>query len=46
MQDQQSVDKDGNEMVVKGRGRHDPCVLPRAGHYRKYGCSVLTWTTS
>jgi chorismate synthase len=30
MQDQQSVDKDGNEMVVKGRGRHDPCVLPRA----------------
>lgn len=30
MQDQQSVDIDGNEMVVKGRGRHDPCVLPRA----------------
>lgn len=30
MQDQQSVDKDGNEMVVKGKGRHDPCVLPRA----------------
>ncbi len=30
MKDQQSVDKDGNEVVVKGRGRHDPCVLPRA----------------
>lgn len=30
MQDQQSVDKDGNEMIVKGKGRHDPCVLPRA----------------
>ena len=30
MQDQQSVDKDGNETVVKGKGRHDPCVLPRA----------------
>ena len=30
MQDQQSVDKDGNEAIVKGRGRHDPCVLPRA----------------
>jgi chorismate synthase len=30
MRDQQSVDKDGNEMTVKGRGRHDPCVLPRA----------------
>lgn len=30
MQDQQSVDKDGNEATVKGKGRHDPCVLPRA----------------
>lgn len=30
MQDQQSVDTEGNEVTVKGRGRHDPCVLPRA----------------
>lgn len=30
MQDQQSVDKDGIETVVNGKGRHDPCVLPRA----------------
>jgi chorismate synthase len=30
MQDQQSVDKDGNEAVVSGKGRHDPCVVPRA----------------
>jgi chorismate synthase len=30
MQDQQSVDKDGNTTTVKGKGRHDPCVLPRA----------------
>lgn len=30
MQDQESVDKDGNTAVVKGKGRHDPCVLPRA----------------
>jgi chorismate synthase len=30
MQNQQSVDKDGNETTVKGKGRHDPCVLPRA----------------
>lgn len=30
MQDQQSVDIEGNEVTVKGRGRHDPCVLPRA----------------
>ena len=30
IKDQNSVDKDGNEVVVKGKGRHDPCVLPRA----------------
>ena len=30
MQDQQSVDKDGKEVIVSGRGRHDPCVVPRA----------------
>lgn len=30
MQDQQSVDKDGNEATVSGKGRHDPCVVPRA----------------
>ncbi|NNE55553.1 MAG: chorismate synthase, partial [Flavobacteriales bacterium] len=30
IQKQQSVDKEGNEVEVQGRGRHDPCVLPRA----------------
>lgn len=30
MQDQQTVDKGGNEATVSGKGRHDPCVLPRA----------------
>lgn len=30
MQDQQSVDKEGNDTTVSGKGRHDPCVLPRA----------------
>ena len=25
-----SIDKEGNEVVVSGKGRHDPCVLPRA----------------
>jgi chorismate synthase len=30
MQDQQSVDKSGSEVTVSGKGRHDPCVLPRA----------------
>jgi chorismate synthase len=30
MKDQPSVDKEGKEAVVSGKGRHDPCVLPRA----------------
>ncbi|MCD6065389.1 MAG: aroC [Bacteroidetes bacterium] len=30
MQDQQTVDSKGNETAIKGKGRHDPCVLPRA----------------
>ena len=30
MQSQQSVDKEGHEVEVKGKGRHDPCVVPRA----------------
>lgn len=30
MQDQQSVDTEGNEVTVQGKGRHDPCVVPRA----------------
>lgn len=30
MQDQASVDKHGNETNVSGKGRHDPCVVPRA----------------
>lgn len=30
MQDQQSVDRSGNEVTVSGKGRHDPCVVPRA----------------
>ncbi len=30
MRDQQSVDVDGNEATVTGKGRHDPCVVPRA----------------
>ncbi len=30
MQDQQSVDTSGQAVSLKGKGRHDPCVLPRA----------------
>ncbi len=30
MQPQQSIDNQGNKIVLDGKGRHDPCVLPRA----------------
>ncbi len=30
IQDQHTVDVDGNPVVFKAKGRHDPCVLPRA----------------
>lgn len=30
LQEQQTVDKEGNATTLKARGRHDPCVLPRA----------------
>jgi len=30
MQDQESIDDEGNAAIVSGKGRHDPCVLPRA----------------
>jgi chorismate synthase len=30
MKDQQSVNEKGEEVTVKGKGRHDPCVVPRA----------------
>ena len=30
LREQPTVDKDGNQTVLKARGRHDPCVLPRA----------------
>jgi len=25
-----TIDKDGNKVTTKGKGRHDPCVVPRA----------------
>lgn len=28
--EQDSVDTDGNQTLVTGKGRHDPCVVPRA----------------
>ncbi len=30
MQTQESIDNQGNKIVLEGKGRHDPCVVPRA----------------
>ncbi len=30
IQEQDSIDKNGNKIIVSGKGRHDPCVVPRA----------------
>ena len=30
MKDQESIDSKGKKTTVKGKGRHDPCVVPRA----------------
>ena len=30
MQHQESIDKKGDKVVMEGKGRHDPCVVPRA----------------
>jgi len=30
MQKQETIDKDGNIVEMQGKGRHDPCVVPRA----------------
>ncbi len=30
LKSQESIDKDGNRILLEGKGRHDPCVVPRA----------------
>lgn len=30
MMDQRTVDREGKERILEGKGRHDPCVVPRA----------------
>ncbi|HVV49646.1 MAG TPA: chorismate synthase [Polyangia bacterium] len=30
LREQETVDEQGHDTTIKGRGRHDPCVLPRA----------------
>lgn len=30
MRDQETIDAAGNQTTISGKGRHDPCVVPRA----------------
>jgi chorismate synthase len=30
MQSQETIDNQGNKVAMQGKGRHDPCVVPRA----------------
>ena len=30
MQNQDTIDKFGKKITMEGKGRHDPCVVPRA----------------
>lgn len=30
LKSQESIDKEGNKVTLEGKGRHDPCVVPRA----------------
>jgi len=30
MQTQETIDQSGNKVTIEGKGRHDPCVVPRA----------------
>ena len=30
MKSQETIDSDGNKAEMQGKGRHDPCVVPRA----------------
>ena len=30
MQNQETIDKKGEKVIMEGKGRHDPCVVPRA----------------
>jgi chorismate synthase len=41
MQDQASIDKAGNEILLEGKGRHDPCVVPRAVPIVEAMCALV-----
>ena len=41
MKAQQTVDKEGKSVTLEGKGRHDPCVLPRAVPIVEAMCAIV-----
>ena len=41
MQSQETVDKEGKNVQLEGKGRHDPCVLPRAVPIVESMCALV-----
>lgn len=41
LQPQQSFDKHGNPILLEGKGRHDPCVVPRAVPVVEAMCALV-----
>lgn len=41
MQDQESINEAGESTVVSGKGRHDPCVVPRAVPIVEAMCALV-----
>ena len=41
MQDQETVDREGKTTILEGKGRHDPCVVPRAVPIVEAMCALV-----
>ncbi len=41
MQKQKTVNRSGEEIILEGKGRHDPCVLPRAVPIVEAMCALV-----
>lgn len=41
LQPQKSIDKEGKPIILEGKGRHDPCVLPRAVPIVEAMCALV-----
>ena len=41
MQPQETIDKKGDTVTMEGKGRHDPCVVPRAVPIVEAMCALV-----